>query len=167
MHDVTRAGRQFTRRTMLGVAAAMVATPALSQQCQIGPPKHEKGPLVFGDYDQVELDAAYRQEVYEPLGQRVLDRLYFNSGEARARIGKPRRVAYGDTDTERLDIYRTDRPQAPIFLFMHGGTWRFGSAWEYGYPAEMFVKAGAHYVAIDFADVQQVAGDLGVLAAQV
>jgi arylformamidase len=167
MHDVTGAGGQFTRRTMLGAAAAMVATPALSQQCQIGPPKHEKGPLVFRDYDQAELDAAYKQEVYEPLGQRVLDRLYFTSGEARDRIGEPQRVAYGETEVETLDIYRTDRPKAPIFLFIHGGTWRSGSAWEYGYPAEMFVKSGAHYVAIDFADVQQVAGDLGVLAAQV
>jgi arylformamidase len=167
MHDVTGAGRQFTRRTMLGAAAAMVATPALSQQCQIGPPKHEKGPLVFRDYDQAELDAAYKQEVYEPLGQRVLDRLYFTSGEARDRIGEPQRVAYGETEVETLDIYRTDRPKAPIFLFIHGGTWRSGSAWEYGYPAEMFVKAGAHYVAIDFAAVQQVAGDLGALAAQV
>jgi arylformamidase len=54
-------------------------------------------------------------------------------------------VAYGETEVETLDIYRTDRPKAPIFLFIHGGTWRFGSAWEYGYPAEMFVKAGAHY----------------------
>ncbi len=31
----------------------------------------------------------------------------------------------------------------------------------------MFVKAGAHYLAIDFASVTQVNGDLGVLAAQV
>jgi len=27
----------------------------------IGPPKHEKGPLVWMDMDQVELDAAYDQ----------------------------------------------------------------------------------------------------------
>jgi acetyl esterase/lipase len=113
------------------------------------------------------LDAAYRQEVYEPLAQRVSDRFYFSSGEARDHIGEPRRVAYGETDVETLDIYRTDRAKAPIFVFIHGGTWRFGSAWDYGYPAEMFVKAGAHYVAIDFAGVQRVNGDLGVLATQV
>src|SRR4030095_4287846 len=121
MHDETGAVRQFTRRTMLGAAAAMVATPALSQQCQIGPPKHEKGPLVFRDYDQAELDAAYKQEVCEPLGQRVLDGLYFTGGEARDRIGEPQRVAYGETEVETLDIYRTDTPKAPIFLFIPGG----------------------------------------------
>jgi arylformamidase len=146
----------ITRRAVLGTAAAALAAPipAMAQECGIAPPKHEKGPLVFMDYDQVELDAAYTQGAYQPLGlgQRVQDRLAFASGEA---------------DIETLDIYRTDRANAPIFIFIHGGTWRFGSAWDAGYPAEMFVKAGAHYVAIDFDSVIDVSGDLGVLAAQV
>ena len=71
-------GHRITRRAVLagaGATAAMAATPALAQQCQIGPPKHAKGPLVFLDYDQLELDAAYKQEYYEPLGRRVRDRL--------------------------------------------------------------------------------------------
>jgi hypothetical protein len=34
----------ITRRVVLG-AAAMAATPALAQQCRIGPPKQAKGPL--------------------------------------------------------------------------------------------------------------------------
>ncbi|MGE0118991.1 MAG: alpha/beta hydrolase [Dongiaceae bacterium] len=156
----------ITRRVVLA-AAAMAATPALAQQCQIGPPKHAKGPLVFLDYDQLELDAAYKQEYYEPLGQRVADRLYAGSAAVRKRLGKPQRVAYGPTDVETLDIYRTDRPRAPVFVFIHGGIWLYGSAHEYGYPAEMFVRAGAHYVALDFAGVDKVGGDLGVLAAQV
>jgi arylformamidase len=145
----------------------MLAAPALAQQCQVGPLKHAKGPLVFMDYDQDELDAAYKQEVYEPLMQRVSDRLASNSAAVRERLGKPQRVAYGPTAIEKLDIYRTERAKAPIFLFIHGGTWRSGSASEAGYAAEMFVKAGAHYVAIDFAAVQRVNGDLGVLTAQV
>jgi arylformamidase len=162
----------ITRRAVLGTAAAAAMAapvPAVAQECRIGPPKHEKGPLVFMDYDQVELDAAYRQDVYQPqgLGQRVRDRLAFASHEARDHVGKPLRQRYGEGDIETLDIYRTDRANAPIFVFIHGGTWRFGSAWDAGYPAEMFVKAGAHYVAIDFDSVTDVSGDLGVLAAQV
>jgi arylformamidase len=35
------------------------------------------------------------------------------------------------------------------------------------FPAEMFVNAGAHYVALDFIQVQAAGGDLGALAAQV
>ena len=58
---------QISRRAMLGTAAAMVATPALAEVCPIGPPAHEKGPRVWMDMDQVELDAAYDQTVYAPL----------------------------------------------------------------------------------------------------
>ena len=57
---------QICRRTMLGAAAAMVTTSALADGCQVGPPQHHKGPLVFMDYDQLELDASYDQVYYEP-----------------------------------------------------------------------------------------------------
>ncbi len=42
-----------------------------------------------------------------------------------------------------------------------------GSAKDSGYAAEMFVNAGAHYLALDFVSVKDAAGDLGVMAAQV
>ena len=54
-----------------------------------------------------------------------------------------------------------------MFVFIHGGNWRVGSAAEYGYPAEMFINAGAHYVALDFIAIKEAGGDLGTMAAQV
>jgi arylformamidase len=159
---------RLTRRSILGSAAATIAAPAaLAQECRLGPPDHHKGPTVFMNYDQLELDAAYDQDYYEPLGGQTYARLASNSEAVRARIGAPLRVAYGLTEIEKLDIYRTDRPKAPIFVFIHGGVWLLGLAKEYGYPAEMFVNAGAHYVALDFASVKDAGGDLGVMAAQV
>ena len=75
----------------------------------------------------------------------------------------------GQCDRDMCQRCKFPDRQGRPFVFVHGGTWRFGSAWEYGNPAEMFVKASAHYVAIDFASVTNpnVNGDLGVLAAQV
>jgi arylformamidase len=142
-------------------------SPALAEECRLGPPPHHKGPPVFLDYDQVELDASYDQVSYEPLIAQVSQRLASNSEAARARIGVPRRAAYGQSDVEKLDIYRTSQPRAPVFVYMHGGTWRWGAAKDAGFPAEMFVNAGAHYVALDFVGVQAVGGDLSVLVAQV
>lgn len=165
--DTGGVGSPMTRRAVLAGAAAMAATPALAQECRIGPPAHEKGPPVFMGYDQVELDAAYRQEFYEPMIARVAYRLASSSDEVRARLGEPERAAYGPGEAETLDIYRTDRAKAPIFVFVHGGVWLSGSARESGYAAEMFVRAGAHYVALDFLPVDRAAGDLGVLAAQI
>ena len=66
-HNIASGCREITRRTMLGAAATIAAVPAMAEECRVGPPPHHKGPLVFMDYDQVELDASYDQEVYEPL----------------------------------------------------------------------------------------------------
>jgi arylformamidase len=158
----------MTRRAIVATAAAMAAAPArAAEECRLGPPPHRKGPPVFLDYDQIELDASYDQVSYEPLIAQVSQRLASSSETTRARIGAPRRVAYGPSDVEKLEIYRTSQPHAPVFVYMHGGTWRCGAAKDAGFPAEMFVNAGAHYVALDFIGVQAVGGDLGVLATQV
>jgi hypothetical protein len=110
-----------------------------------GPPPHEKGPLVFLDYDQIELDAAYDQAVYQPNILQLNKRWASNSARTRARIGEPERRAYGDSGIEQLDLFRTAKSNAPIFVFIHGGAWIRGDAKSYSAPAEMFVGAGAHY----------------------
>ena len=50
---------------------------------------------------------------------------------------------------------------------MHGGAWRGGSAKDSAYPAEMFVTAGAHYIAVDFVSVDKAEGNLMPMADQV
>jgi arylformamidase len=85
----------------------------------------------------------------------------------RQRIGPPLRLAYGPSSVEQLNIYCTTRPNAPVFVFIHGGAWRFREAKNYGFPAEMFVTAGAHYAALDFIGTEQAGGDLRLLAEQV
>lgn len=158
---------RMTRRTMLAGAAALASAPALAQRCEIGPPEHHKGPTVFLGYDQLELDAAYDQDYYEPLQSQVNARLASNSKAVRERIGNPERVSYGPTEVEALDIYRTRQSKAPIFVFMHGGIWLQGSARDSAYAAEMFVNAGGHFIALDFISVKKAGGDLGVMASQV
>ena len=156
-----------TRRTVLkGICAAVLGAPLLAQQ-QIGPPPHEKGPKVFLDYDQVELDAAYNQAAYAPNQQQIAERDASNNALVRARLGPPRRVSYGPTEIERLDIYRTKRAKAPVNIHIHGGAWRGGSAADGVYLAENFVNAGAHSVVPDFAAVQDVGGSLVVMEQQV
>jgi arylformamidase len=155
-----------TRRTVLGAAAAVTATPALAEECRIGP-EHPQGPRVWLGMDQVELDAAYDQSAYAPLGRQIRARFASTSEQVRARLGPPQRLAYGPSAFERLDIYRTKRPNAPIFVYFHGGAWLRGSAADNGFPAEMFVNAGAHFVAPDFIAISAANGDLRVMAEQV
>ena len=159
-------GRSLTRRAMLGAAAAVAAVPAWAEECHIGPPVHDHGPNVWMDMDQVELDAAYNQSVYAPLGGQILARQRSDSELTRQRLGPPRREAYGPTAIEKLDIFRTKRPKAPIFVFIHGGAWLHGQASEYAFPAETYVNAGAHYVVPDFTPVDAANGDLRVMVDQ-
>lgn len=161
----------MTRRELIGAAAAscaaMIAGSAAAQPAPAGAAPRTKGPRVFLDYDQAELDAAYDQSVYAPNLQQIVGRYATNSEQARGRIAAPRRVAYGPTEIEKLDIYTTRRPNAPIHVFLHGGAWRGQLASGYAFPAEMFLNAGAHYVVPDFAWVQNAGGSLMPLADQV
>src|SRR5262249_37683510 len=58
-------------------------------------PPRVKGPLVWLDMDQQDLDDAYDQLVYAPNRDHILERCARNSGLARARLGAPKRFAYG------------------------------------------------------------------------
>ena len=157
----------ISRRVVLGAAAAMAATPALAEGCVIGPPKHEKGPLVWMDMDQVELDAAYDQNVYAPMIDQIQKRYGTSSVTTRARLGAPKRFAYGPTAIEGLDLYPAKTANAPIFIFVHGGRWLRGAAKDYGFPADLFVNAGVNYIALDFIAVDAAKGDLRPMADQV
>jgi arylformamidase len=121
---------------------------------------------VFRQYDQKALDDAYDQAVYAPNRDQLLARRNLQSEAARRRLGEPRRFAYGAGANEQLDIYASPKGDA-VHVFVHGGAWRAGRASEYGGAAEMFVEAGAHYVALDFDNAPDCDGNLTVMAAQV
>jgi arylformamidase len=164
-----RIARPVTRRTIVGAAgaaAAIAATPAFAEECRIGPPVHDKGPLVWMGMDQIELDAAYDQSFYANTRQAIA-RFTSDSEAARTRLGAPLTKAYGQTEIEKLHIFQAKRPNAPIFVFIHGGAWLGGPARNRDFLAEMFVNAGAHYVAPDFVRVDAANGDLRVMAEQV
>jgi arylformamidase len=157
----------ISRRSLLGTAAAMAATPALAEGCQVGPPTHQKGPRVWMEMDQVELDAAYDQAVYAPMLVQYTKRFASSSETARQRLGAPKRFAYGPTPIEGLDLYPARTANAPIFVYVHGGRWAIGSAKDSAYPADLFVNAGVNYAVLDFIQVGDAGGDLRPMADQV
>ena len=125
-----------------------------------------KGPPVFLDYDQRELDDAYDQAVYAPNRDEVNARLAAASRLARERYS-PLRAAYGAADSEKLDIYRTRGHDAPVAVFVHGGAWQSGTAADHAYAAPVFVQAGAHCVVLDFDRVQDAEASLFTMVDQV
>jgi len=126
-----------------------------------------KGPIVWLNMDQQELDDAYDQAVYAPNRDQLGKRRLANSAAARLRIGAPERFAYGQTPIEGLDVYRAKKPNAPVGIFVHGGAWRNGQASEFTYLAEPFVHAGANFVVLDFTNVDDAGGSLFPMVEQV
>jgi arylformamidase len=155
----------FDRRTVLAASAALAASGATA--FAQAPAPRQKGPRVWLDLDQQELDDAYDQSKYAANLQQIVKRYATNSEAVRARLGAPKRLAYGTTPIEGLDLYPTRRPNAPVHVFIHGGAWRSGVAKNSAYQAETFVNAGAHYIAPDFNNVIETKGDLMPMADQV
>ena len=163
--------RQVIGAGLTGSVAAVAGRSMIAQQLQTHRPPgvapKAKGPLVFLDYDQEELDDAYTQALWAPNQAELVKRNAQKSAQAVARLGPPRRSRYGSTEAEQLDLYVTRRPNAPIHVFIHGGAWRTDNASNCAYQSEMFVDAGAHFVALDFNNVLETKGDLRVMADQV
>src|SRR5690349_12753022 len=121
---------KLTRRALIaGTAvgtAALAAEPASAQRCPAAPPARQKGPLVWLDMDQHELDESYDQSVYAFNQQYIAARREERNELVLKLLGKPDRVAYGAAEMEKVDIYKTRRANAPTMIFLHGGAWRAG-----------------------------------------
>jgi arylformamidase len=158
----------LTRRTVVAGATAgtlaLAVDPASAQR--VPAPPRAKGPLVWMDMDQQDLDEAYDQSVYAFNRDTIFER----NGEANAlalqRIAAPERVHYGDPEIEQVYIYRTRRANPPTLIFIHGGAWLGGRASQSAYMAESFINAGASFVAVDFNNVTETGGDLFKMADQ-
>src|SRR5262249_16892084 len=140
----------LTRRALVAGAAvgtfALAGEPASAQRCPAEPPPRQKGPLVWLDMDQQGLDDAYDPDVYAYNPKNLNDRRVYQNQIAQSVLDKPQREAYGPTEIEKLDIYRTKRPNAPVLIFIHGGGWRNGRSSQFTVYAEPYVKAGANFV---------------------
>src|SRR3954453_18977276 len=91
---------RITRRMLLSAAGVAAAAPAFAEECRIGPLPHEKGPLVWMEYDQTELDAAYDQLQYAPLMGQNMKRQGWLGEEVQGPLGQPLRRQYGQTQVE-------------------------------------------------------------------
>src|SRR5437667_5127804 len=96
--------RAITRRGLVAGAAgaaagtlAIATDPASAQRCPATPPARSKGPSVWLDLDQQDLDDAYDQSVYAFNAKTIDERRVYNNEIARSILGNPLREAYGPT----------------------------------------------------------------------
>lgn len=176
--SVLTSHRPPTRRQAAGMTAGITAAIALGALSPARPARAQqppaaaassprpKGPRVWLDYDQTDLDDGLNTLKAAPNLRQVTGRWASNSEAVRQRLGPPRRLAYGPTPIEALDLYPTRAANAPINVFLHGGGFELGLARHYAFAAEMFVRAGAHHAVPDFARAQDHGGDIAPLVDQ-
>ena len=150
--------RAALTRVLAGGAAASLTQPALAQRCDA--PKPHTGPAVYLDLDQNEIDEAYDNDLWAFNVKNIDARRKANNAIAQKILGKPLRLAYGEAEIEKLDVYKAKNPQGPTLIFIHGGSWRNGSSSQFAVYAEPFVKAGANFIVVDFTSVKETKGDL-------
>ncbi len=150
-----------------GVAAGADAAGSFAPERAEPAARAAANPAVWLDMDQATLDRAYDQAAYAPNRDQLSRRRASNSDVVRMRLGAPRRLAYGESAIEMLDLYPTTVGNAPVVVFVHGGAWRGNNARDSAYGAETLVHAGAHFAVPDFINVIESGGDLMPMIAQV
>lgn len=89
-------------------------------------------PKLYRDFTtQAEIDAQYDVEASVPDFSVYARHFIDESRLARHRLRGELDVPYGPTRAETLDIFPASRPDAPVFMFIHGGYWRILSSKEF------------------------------------
>ncbi len=101
--------------------------------------------------DPTWLDAQYNNRARVPEAPRILERWANASALARAQSDCVLDIAYGHGPGETLDVFRTAAPDAPVFVFVHGGYWRSLDKRDHSFVAPALVEAGAMVVVPNYA----------------
>ena len=96
-------------------------------------------------------DAQYNNRGRIPEHLAILRFWSEESARARSHLKSVLDVPYGDDATERLDIFPTSRPRAPVLVYIHGGYWRALDKRDQSFVAPSFVDAGALVVLPNYA----------------
>jgi len=110
---------------------------------------------VYLHYTQAELDRAYTQSEWAPNSREVLARQSARSAQVRAEF-KYATYQYGPGADETLDAFSPVGSGRPIHVHVHGGGWRSLSKDDVSFPAPMFTRAGAVYIALNFSTIPRV-----------
>lgn len=107
-------------------------------------------PAVYLSYTQDELNRAFDQTQWAPNMMQVVGSWGEISREVRERANAMQTRRYGDGFNEDLEIFPAAIPDAPIYVFMHGGEWKRRDNLSGAFPALSLVPAGFTYINLNF-----------------
>ena len=105
---------------------------------------------IFLHYTKEQLDFNYDQRAWAQNAEEIIARYANRSAEARKKLHFDRDIAYGPRPDERLDWFYTDKTNAPVLIFLHGGAWRNFTKDDFSFVASSFVANGCHVAVLNF-----------------
>lgn len=108
-------------------------------------------PLYRDFTTQAQIDAQYNASLQVPDPAAELAHYVRQASRARATLRDVQDIRYGPTLAETLDIFPADPPDAPVFVFLHGGYWRALSSKEFSGVALGLQPQGITTVVVNYA----------------
>ena len=96
------------------------------------------------------LDSMYNNRVLVPDYGTYFERWVHASKSARANKACTLDVAYGSSSGEKLDVFPSDKGDAPVLVFIHGGYWRSLDKSDHSFVATAFTAQGACVVIANY-----------------
>ncbi|MGI9421231.1 MAG: alpha/beta hydrolase [Geminicoccaceae bacterium] len=72
------------------------------------------------------------------------------SDQARKKLNSRLDIPYGDGEKQKLDLFFSGDPAAPLLVYFHGGYWQRGDKSIYSFLAVPFVERGANVAIIGY-----------------
>ena len=120
--------------------------------------------------DRAALDAELNLRERTPEHVEFFARWAAESEAERRRMGGEVDIAYGDAAGERLDLFlpagRSNRRQAPLLIFIHGGYWQSLDKGDFSFLAPAFLERGIAFASLNYslapeASIGQMVAEVG------
>ena len=100
---------------------------------------------------QAQIDAQYNPSLVLAPTDQPMQHFTAQAERARSTLCNTLKVPYGPTVDETLDIFQADAPNAPVFVFIHGGYWRSLSSSDFHGVALGLHALGITTVVVNYA----------------
>ncbi len=109
---------------------------------------------VFRHYTQAELELQYDSGARSPELTATRDARQKRVGAEAAEVRKAAKakldVVYGPHTREKIDVFQSASPNAPLMAFIHGGYWKQRAKDEFAWMAPAFTKRGIAFASIGY-----------------
>ncbi len=105
---------------------------------------------VYKGFGKEEMEFHFNPRVAAPDYPRWAEERRKASLRARATLKSWLNVPYGNSPRQVMDIFPADKPGGPVLVHIHGGYWRGGGKDDNCHFVEVFVKAGATVVLVEY-----------------